>query len=53
MKNTSVSEKMNIDIENINTFEIINKVNTTQWRKIYEVIEEAYFEESDISQMIL
>ena len=44
---------MNIDIENINTFEKRNKVNKTQWRKIYEVIEEAYFEESDIFQMII
>ena len=30
---------MNIDIENINTFEKRNKVYTTQWRTIYEVIE--------------
>ena len=44
---------MNIDIENINTFEKRNKVNTTQWRTIYEVIEEPYFEKSDFSQMIL
>ena len=35
-------------IENINTFEKRNKVNTTQWRKIYEVKEEDYFKESDI-----
>ena len=33
----------NIDIENINTFEKRSKVYTTQWRKIYEVIEEDYF----------
>ena len=39
---------MKFDIENINTFEKRNKVNTTQWRKIYEVIEEEYFKESDI-----
>ena len=44
---------MNIDIENINTFEKRNKVYTTQWRKIYEVIEEDYFKESDIFEMIL
>ena len=31
-------EIMNIDIENINTFEKINKVYKTQWRTIYEVI---------------
>ena len=39
---------MTIDIENINTFEKINKVYTTQWRKIYEVIEPCFFEKSDI-----
>ena len=44
---------MKIDIENINIFEKRNKVNTTQWRKIYEVIEEDYFKESDIFQMVL
>ena len=38
---------MKIDIENINTFEEEKKVNKTQWRTIHEVIEEAYFEESD------
>ena len=30
----SYKETMNIDIENINTFENRNKVYTTQWRKI-------------------
>ena len=44
---------MNIDIENINTFENIIKVNTIQWRTIYKVIEEAYFKEYDFFQMIL
>ena len=34
---------MKIDIENINTFEKRNEVSTTQWRKIYEVVEEDYF----------
>ena len=42
---------MNLDIEKINIFEKRNKVNTTEWRTIYEVIEEAYFEESDISRL--
>ena len=37
---------MNIDIEDIKTFEIRNKVNTIKWRILYEVIEEAYFKES-------
>ena len=39
---------MNIDNENINTFEKKNKVYTTQWRTIYEVIEPYFFERSDI-----
>ena len=39
---------MIIYIENINTFENRNKVYTTQWRKIYEVIEPDFFEKSDI-----
>ena len=37
----------NIDIEKINTFEKRNNANTKEWRTIYKVIEEAYFEESD------
>ena len=36
-------DTLDIDIENISTFEKRNKVNTTQWRPIYEVIYEAYF----------
>ena len=32
-----------MDIDNINTFEKRNKVNTIKWRPIYEVIDEAYF----------
>ena len=39
---------MNIDIEKINTFENGNKVNTTQWRTTYKVIEQDYFTKSDI-----
>ena len=39
---------MDIYIDNINTFKIRNKVNTTTWRPIYEMIEEAYFKESEI-----
>ena len=38
---------MDIDIDKIDTYEIINKVNTIKWRPIYEVIEEAYFKESE------
>ena len=43
---------MNIDIKNINTSEKRNKVNTTEWKTIYEFIEKDYFKESDIFQMI-
>ena len=39
---------MKIDIENINTFENRNKVYISQWRTIYEVIEEDQFNKSDI-----
>ena len=39
---------MNIDIENINKFQKRNEVYTTQWRTIYEVTEQDYFNESDI-----
>ena len=36
---------MDIDID---TYELRNKVNTIKWRPIYEVIDKAYFEESEI-----
>ena len=38
---------MNIDIENINTFEKRNKLYTTEWRKIYKVIEPEFLKKSD------
>ena len=38
---------MNIDIENINTFEKRAKVFTTEWRTIYEVIEPDFYKKSD------
>ena len=38
---------MNVDIENINTFEKRNRVYTYQWRKIYEVIEPDFIQKSD------
>ena len=44
---------MNIDIEKINTVENRNKLYTTQWRIIYEVIEPEFFEKSDILQTII
>ena len=43
LKAQAYKKTMKIDIENINTFQNRNKVYTTQWRKIYEVIEEDYF----------
>ena len=39
-------EKMDIDIDKINSYELRNNVNTIKWRPIYEVIYEAYFIES-------
>ena len=36
------------DIENIDTYETRTKVNTTKWRPIYEVIDEAYIKYSKI-----
>ena len=35
-------------IKNIDTYETRTKVNTTKWRPIYEVKDEAYIEESKI-----
>ena len=39
---------MNINIENINTFEKRNKVYATQWKTIYEVIQPDLCKKSDI-----
>ena len=44
---------MSQDINNIDTYETRTKVNTTKWRPIYEVIDEAYIEESNIYLRIL
>ena len=38
---------MGIDIDKNNTFETRNKVNTMKWRPIYDVIDEAYFIDSE------
>ena len=46
-------ETMSQDIENIETYETRTKVNIKQWRPIYEVIDEAYIKEYNISLMIL
>ena len=44
---------MNIDIENINTNDKRNKLYTTQWRKIYEVIEPGFLRNMISSRIIL
>ena len=36
-------ETTRMDIENIDTFETRNKVNTKKWRPIFEVIDEPFF----------
>ena len=46
-------ETMSQYIEHVNTYETRTKVNTTQWRPIYEVIDGSYIKESNISLMIL
>ena len=38
---------MSQDINNIDTYETRTKVNTTKWRAIYEVINEAYIKDSN------
>ena len=39
-------ETMSKDIDNIDTYETRTKANTTKWRPIYEVIDEAYIKGS-------
>ena len=41
-------QTMSKNIKNIDTYETRTKVNTTKLRPIYEVIDEAYIEESNI-----
>ena len=52
-KTKAYEDKMKIDIENINTIKNRNKVYTTQWRKIYEVIKPYILKKTDIFQIIL
>ena len=47
-KTKSYKETMSQDIDNINNYETRTKVNTTKWRPIYEVIDEAYIKDSNI-----
>ena len=42
---------MNIDIENINKIENSHKHYTKQWRKIYEVIQQEFFDETEFFQI--
>ena len=44
---------MSQDINNIDTYETRTKFNTTKWRPIYEAIDEAFIEESNISLRVL
>ena len=46
-------ETISKDIHNIYTYETITKVNTTQWRPIYEVTYEAYIKYYKLSQITL
>ena len=46
--NQAYKKTMNIDIENINTFEKRNREYTPKQRIIYEVIEPDFFNKSDI-----
>ena len=39
---------MSKDIDNMDTFETRTKINTTKWRPIYELIDEAYIKGSKI-----
>ena len=41
---------MNIDIENINTIGKMHKLYTKWWRTIYKVIQQYFFDETDIFQ---
>ena len=47
-KTKSYKESMSQDINNIDIYKTRTKVNTTKWRPIYEVIDEAYIEYCDI-----
>ena len=47
-KTKTYQKELDIDTENNNTFENRNKLYTTQWRTIYEIIEDDYLKESSI-----
>ena len=47
-KTQAYKETMDIGMDNINTYEIRNKVDTIKWNPICEVIEESHFTSSEI-----
>ena len=47
-KKKSYKETMSQYIENNETYETRTKINITQWRPIYQVIDESYIKESNI-----
>ena len=47
-KKKAYQKTMDIDIDKINPIEKRNKISTIKLRPIYEVIEEAYFKESEM-----
>ena len=47
-KTKAYKQTMSQDINNIDTYETRKKVNTTKWRPIYEVIDEAYIKDSKV-----
>ena len=47
-KITAYKDTMSQDINNIDTYETRTKVNTTTWRPICEVVDEAYIKDSNI-----
>ena len=52
-KTQAYKNKMDVDINKIDTYELRKKLNTIKLRPIYEVIGEADFKKSEIPQMIL
>ena len=50
-KREAYKETMNIDIENISKAEKRHKHYTKKWDSIYEVIQQEFFDETDISQI--
>ena len=52
-KTEAYQEAMKIDIENIENIENNHKHYTKQWRKIYEVIQQEFFDETDFPDNFL